>query len=59
MVAPDQAKMDAAVATRIESSIRDQPAYILDRFPLLKNRDRKALRRNSARSTLSDWYDRV
>lgn len=46
MVGPQTlAKIDAAVAKRIASSIRDEPAYVFDRFPQLKKCNRKALRR--------------
>lgn len=54
-----RAEIDAIVAKHVYDLSRDELAYVLDQFPVLEKRDRKAHGTFATKDRILDWYDRV
>ena len=57
--ATTRAEVDAIVAKQVYDLTRDELAYVLDQFPVLEKRDRKAHGTFATKDRILDWYDRV
>ncbi len=57
--ATTRAEIDAIVAKHVYDLTRDELAYVLDQFPVLEKRDRKAHGSYATKDRILDWYDRV
>jgi hypothetical protein len=54
-----RAEIDAVVAKRLYGLSRDQLAYVLDQFPVLERKDRKAFGTFATKDRVLEWFDRV
>jgi len=54
-----RAEIDAIVAKHVYGLTRDELSYVLDQFPVLEKRDRKAHGSYVTKDRILDWYDRV
>ncbi len=54
-----KAEIDAVVAKQVYGLTRDELDYVLDQFPVLEKRDRKAYGTYATKDRVLDWYDRV
>ncbi|MFN8019303.1 MAG: hypothetical protein U0P45_14455, partial [Acidimicrobiales bacterium] len=57
--ATTRAEIDAIVAKHVYELTREELAYVLDQFPVLERRDRKAHGTYATKDRILDWYDRV
>lgn len=54
-----RAQVDAIVARHVFELARDELAYVLDQFPVLEKRDRKAHGGYATKDRILRWYERV